>query len=89
MATKILINDSKAAHKYLIIVSDGKALGTDATEKDVLRSLERAKKQKINLIGIGTPMNMTKPFAFTIDHTDTKKSVKKFIDAYSLLVQSS
>jgi len=88
MATKILNKDNKSTNKYLIIVSDGKALGSDATEKDVLRSLERAKKQKINLIGIGTPYNMRKLFAFTIDNTDTKKSVKKFIDSYSMLAQS-
>ena len=27
-------------------------------------------------------------FAFTVNYTDTKKSVKKFIDNYSILVQS-
>ena len=88
LGTKILNTDKVSANKYLIIVSDGKSLGTDAVEKDVLRSLEHAKKQKINLIGIGTPFTMRKPFAFTIDYTDTKKSVKQFIDNYSLLIES-
>ena len=88
MGAKILSHDNKSQNKYLIIVSDGKPLGTGTSEKDVLRSLERAKKQRINLIGIGTPLNMTKPFAFTIDYVDSKKSVKKFINAYTTLAQS-
>ena len=72
----------------MIIVSDGKPLGTDTPEKDLLRSLLRAHKQKIKLIGIGTPMNMKKPFAFSIDYVNSKKSVKRFINAYTNLVES-
>jgi Mg-chelatase subunit ChlD len=88
MGVKILQHDNKSSNKYLIVVSDGKALGSEKEDNELLRSLERARKQKINLIGIGTPHNIKKPFAFTIDYTDTKKSVKKFIDSYSALVQS-
>ena len=72
----------------MIIVSDGKPLGTNTTEKDVLRSLERAKSQGINVIGIGTPPNMMKPFVFNIDYVNSKKSMRKFINAYTAHVQS-
>ncbi len=89
MGTKILQHDNRSANKYLIVVSDGKSLGSDQTEQEVMRSLLRAKKQKIHLIGVGVPHNLKKPFAFTVDYTETKKSVKKFIDSYSALVQSS
>jgi Mg-chelatase subunit ChlD len=88
MGVKILQHDNKSTNKYLIIVSDGKSLGSDEAENEFLRSLQRARKHRINLIGIGTPQNIKQPFAFTIDYTDTKKSVKKFIDSYSLLAQS-
>ena len=88
MGLKILQHDNKSVNKYLIIVSDGRTLGSEQAENEFLRSLQRAKKQRINLIGIGTPENMRKHFAFTVDYTDTKKSVKKFIDSYSVLVQS-
>jgi len=88
MGTKILQHDNKSVNKYLIIVSDGRTLGSEHADNEFLRSLQRAKKQKINLIGIGTPENMRKHFAFTVDYTNTKKSVKKFIDNYSSLVQS-
>lgn len=88
MGVKILNHDNKSANKYLIIVSDGKSLGSDEADNEFLKSLQRARKHRINLIGIGTPKNIQKPFAFTIDYTDTKKSVKKFIDSYSTLVQS-
>ena len=88
MGAKILTNDNKSAHKYLIIVSDGKPLGIGVTEKDVVRSLERAKKQRINLIGIGTPISLQKSFAFTVDYTNTRKSVRQFMEGYSMLIQS-
>jgi hypothetical protein len=58
------------------------------SDKELLSALQRAKKQKIHLIGIGTPQNMEKLFAFTVNFTDTKKSVKKFIDSYTALVQT-
>ena len=88
MGTKILSHDNESQYKYLIIVSDGKPLGTNTPEKDVQRSLERAHKQKINLIGIGTPDNMKKPCVFSIDYVNSKKSVKRFINAYTNLVES-
>jgi hypothetical protein len=69
-------------------VSDGKSLGSDETDKEFLSALERAKRKKINLIGIGTPHNMDKLFAFTVNYTNTKKSVKKFIDSYTSFVQT-
>ena len=87
MGSKILKHDAKSVHKYLIIVSDGKSGGYESTDKEVMHALEHAKKCGINLIGVGIPDYMKKPFSFTIDYTTMKKSVKKFIDSYSLLVQ--
>lgn len=89
MGAKILQHDNRSANKYLIVISDGKSSGYDQDNKDVLRALNLAKKQKIHLIGIGIPHELRKPFAFTIDYTTTKKSVKKFIDSYTALVQTS
>ena len=88
MGVKILQHDNQSSNKYLIIVSDGKSLGCDVADNAMSRSLQRAKKQRINLIGIGTPENMSEHFSFTINHTDTKKSVKTFIDSYTNLVAS-
>jgi len=88
MGAKILRHDSKSPFKYLIIVSDGIPLGTDTSEKDVLRSLERAQNQRINVIGIGTPPDITKPFIFNIDYVNSKKTVRKFLNAYTAHAQS-
>lgn len=88
MGVKILQHDSRSENKYLIIVSDGRSLGSDEADKELLQALQHAKKQRIHLIGIGIPPNMSKSFSFTIDYTNTKKSVKQFIDSYTHLVQS-
>jgi len=88
MGVKILQHDNKSLNKYLIVVSDGRELGSNDADNEFSRALSRAKKQRINLIGIGTPPNMKKSFAFTVDYTTTKRSVKKFIDSYTSLVQS-
>lgn len=88
MGIKILHHDTKSTHKYLIIVSDGRSLGSDESDKELLMALQRAKKEKIHLIGIGTPQNLDKSFVFTVNYTNTKKSVKKFIDSYTAFVQT-
>ena len=88
MGVKILHQDTKSIHKYLIIVSDGRSFGSDESDQELLSALQRAKKEKVHLIGIGTPHNMDKLFAFTVNYTDTKKSVKKFIDSYTSFVQT-
>jgi Mg-chelatase subunit ChlD len=88
MGVKILHHDAKSIHKYLIIVSDGRSLGSDVSDKELLMALQRANKEKIHLIGIGTPHNMDKLFSFTVNFTNTKKSVKKFIDYYTAFVQT-
>ena len=88
VGVKILQHDKKSIHKYLIVVSDGKTLGADESDKEFVNALNRAKKQKVNLIGIGTPHNMDDLFAFTVNYTDSKKSVKKFIDSYTSFVQA-
>jgi hypothetical protein len=75
MGVKILHHDAKSIHKYLIIVSDGRSLGSDVSDKELLMALQRANKEKIHLIGIGTPHNMDKLFSFTVNFTNTKKSV--------------
>ena len=87
MGVKILQHDNRSENKYLIIVSDGRSLGSDDADNELLTALLHAKKHRIHLIGIGIPPNMRKSFAFTIDYTDTKKSVKQFIDSYTNLVQ--
>ena len=69
-------------------MSDGRSLGSDESDNELLSALQRAKKEKVHLIGIGTPHNMDKLFAFTVNYTDTKKSVKKFIDSYTSFVQT-
>ena len=88
MGAKILKHDTKSIHKYLIVISDGRSLGSDESDHEFKNALQRARRQKIHLIGIGTPHNMDKLFAFTVNYTDTKKSVKKFIDSYMSFVQT-
>jgi hypothetical protein len=72
----------------LIVVSDGRSLGSDESDKEFTNALLRARKQNVHLIGVGTPHNMDKLFAFTVNYTDTKKSVKKFIDSYMSFIQT-
>lgn len=88
VGTKILNHDNKSAHKYLIVVSDGKSSGYETSDKKTLKALEHARKNNIILIGVGIPSDLKKPFAFTIDYDNMKKSVKKFIDSYTNLVQT-
>ncbi len=88
MGTKILTNDHKTTHKYLIILTDCKSLGYNNIDQSFKRSIQYAYLNGVNVIGIGIPDNLVKFFTFAIDNDDLKKSVKKFYNFYTDLVES-
>lgn len=89
MGVKILKKDKESAHKYLILISDGHALGYNNIDEDFKKSLLNARRSSVNVIGIGVPKNMSRYFSFIINSDDPKKSVDKFMSAYSYLTQTS
>lgn len=88
MGIKILKRDKESTHKYLILISDGQALGYNNIDEDFKKSLLNAKKNSVNVVGIGVPASLSRYFSFTIDTDDPQKTVDKFMSAYSYLTQT-
>ncbi|HSB50370.1 MAG TPA: vWA domain-containing protein [Nitrosopumilaceae archaeon] len=88
MGVKILKKDKESTHKYLILISDGHALGYNNIDEDFKKSLLNAKRDSVNVIGIGVPKSMSRYFSFIINCDDPNRSVDKFMSAYSYLTQT-
>ena len=87
MGIKILTRDKESTHKYLILISDGQAFGYENIGEYFKHSLLNAKKNSINVVGIGVPKSLSRYFSFTIDTDDPQKTVDRFMSAYSYLTQ--
>ena len=88
MGIKILKRDKESTHKYIILISDGQAFGYHNIEDHFKKSLLNAKRNSINVVGIGVPKSMSRYFSITINTDDPKKTVDKFMSAYSYLTQT-
>ncbi len=88
MGTRILIRDRRTTQKYLIVMSDYQSLGYDNIDHDLRRSLQYAKRNRVNVIGIGVPDNLKKYFTLALADDDLKKSMIKFLSSYVYLSES-
>ncbi len=88
MGIKILKRDKESTHKYLILISDGRAFGYSNIDECFKQSLLNAKRNSVNVVGIGVPKALSRYFSFTIDTDDPQKTVDKFMSAYSYLTQT-
>ena len=88
MGTRILIRDRRSTQKYLIVMSDYQSLGYDNADHDLRGSLQYAKRNRVNVIGIGVPDNLKKYFTLALADDNLIKSVKKFLSSYIYLSES-
>lgn len=88
MGIKILKRDKESTHKYIILISDGQAFGYQNIDECFKKSLLDAKRNSVNVVGIGVPKSLAKYFSITINTDDPKKTVDKFMSAYSYLTQT-
>jgi Mg-chelatase subunit ChlD len=85
---KILKKDKESTHKYLILISDGQAFGYRNIDECFKKSLLNAKRNSVNVVGIGVPKSLARYFSIIINTDDPQKTVDKFMGAYSYLTQT-
>jgi len=88
IGTRILDSDYTCEKKYLIIITDGIAMGYDNMDKNMKEAIKLANKSGINIIGIGVREGVAKYFMSTINEETLRKSVSKFIDSYTAIARS-
>lgn len=86
LATRMLEDDMNE-RRYLFLITDGFSMGYHEIDKEFQSAVKLAARAGINVIAIGVPDGMSKYFTVSFPHTEVRKTVAKFVNAYSSLAQ--
>jgi len=67
------------------LITDGQAVGTLDADKKMIEAVQDAKKKGISVVVIGMPQGITKIFSMCMPYEGLKKTVAKFLNAYTIL----
>jgi ferritin-like protein/uncharacterized protein YegL len=71
--------------KYIFLITDGQALGTYDADQQMKDAVEEARKKGISVVAIGMPAGITKIFSMCMPYEGLRKTVARFLGAYTLL----
>lgn len=75
--------------KYIFLITDGQQVGTLGNNKDMEEAVLMARKKGITVIAIGLPQGNLKIFNHCMPYENLRKTVSKFIAAYSRISDDS
>ena len=81
LCTRILEKEN-IERKYIFLVTDGYQIGT-MDSKNIEGSVMEARKKGITVVAIGLPQGNTKIFNLCVPYENIRKTVSKFIAAYT------
>ena len=71
--------------RYIFLITDGQALGTYEADKKMEEAVEAARKKGISVVAIGIPTGVTKIFSLCMPYEGLRKTVAKFLNAYTMI----
>lgn len=71
--------------RYIFLITDGQALGTYDADEKMKQAIEDARKKGISVVAIGMPQGVTKIFSMCMPYEGLRKTVAKFLNAYTML----
>ena len=71
--------------RYIFLITDGQALGTYEADLKMKEAVESARKKGISVVAIGMPTGVTKIFSLCMPYEGLRKTVAKFLGAYTML----
>jgi len=80
-----ILHRENIERRYIFLVTDGQALGTYEADQKMRDAVEDARKKGISVVAIGMPAGVTKIFSLCMPYEGLKKTVAKFLGAYTLL----
>ena len=86
LATRMLEDDVNE-RRYLFLITDGVSMGYHQINEEFQSAVKMASKAGINVVAIGVPDGMSKYFTISFPHTEVRKTVAKFVNAYSSIAQ--
>ena len=87
LCSRILDKES-IERRYIFLITDGKALGTYEADGKMKIAVEEARQKGISIIAIGMPTGITKIFSMCMPYEGLKKTVSKFLMAYTQLTEN-
>jgi len=88
LCTRILDKEN-IERRYIFLISDGQALGTYEADKNMTEAIANARKKGISIISIGALDGSSKIYSMCMPYEGLRKTVAKFINAYTLLAEES
>jgi Mg-chelatase subunit ChlD len=82
LCTRILEREN-IERKYIFLITDGQSVGTLDADKKMQEAVMIARKKGISVIAIGMPTGITKIFSMTMPYEGLRKTVAKFLNAYT------
>jgi len=80
-----ILERENVERRYIFLITDGQAVGTLDADKKMIEAVQDAKKKGISVVVIGMPQGITKIFSMCMPYEGLKKTVAKFLNAYTLL----
>jgi len=71
--------------KYIFLITDGQSVGTLDAEAKMQNAILEARKKGISVVAIGIPDGSSKIYSMCMPYEGLRKTVAKFLNAYTLL----
>jgi hypothetical protein len=84
LCTRILDREN-IERRYIFLITDGQSVGTLDAEKKMQEAILEARKKGISIIAIGVEEGNSKIYSMAMPYDGLKKTVAKFLNAYSLI----
>ncbi len=80
-----ILDRENIERRYIFLITDGQALGTYDADQKMKDAVEEARKKGISVVAIGMPTGVTKIFSLCMPYEGLRKTVAKFLNAYTTL----
>jgi hypothetical protein len=80
-----ILEKENIERKYIFIITDGQQVGTLGGNRDMMEAIMETRKKGISVVAIGVPQGNSKIFTLSIPYENLRKTVAKFINAYTVL----
>ena len=84
LCTRILDREN-IERRYIFLITDGQSVGTLGADKKMQEAILEARKKGISIIAIGVEEGNSKIYSMAMPYDGLKKTVAKFLNAYSLI----
>jgi len=80
-----ILDRENIERRYIFLITDGQSVGTLDADKKMQEAILEARKKGISIIAIGVEEGNSKIYSMAMPYDGLKKTVAKFLNAYSLI----